>query len=88
MEEREEIIPDAHVRTFEWLLLDDEVSNAEENITQFQQERHSLRSGIKDKLRSVGVKDVQIQSLFSKEDDDAVLGSSLLQWLRTEGGLL
>ncbi|KAB8338882.1 hypothetical protein FH972_021826 [Carpinus fangiana] len=88
MDEREEIISDAHARTFDWLLLDSmQEFTAGESPTTSIDERQDLKSVIREKLMTVGVTQKDIDSVMPSDVHEQCPGASLQKWLSSGSGI-
>lgn len=87
MDDREDAIPDTHVRTCEWILADSEVETLGSQC-QYKYERRELKEHVMSQLRSLGLDaDEEMRAFKPQTTSDQPTGH-LQEWLRSGRGVL
>lgn len=88
MDDRADSIPQAHMRTYEWIIMDSDYCSNDKAIATYHQERQKLHSYLLDVFSELGLRDTTKKYPFHLQVGDQNPTAHLQRWLESGKGIL
>ena len=88
MDDREDSIPKAHARTYEWILMDPEHHSSHQNKDNYRQERYQLQAYLLKIFSELGLSQTTKKYPFHFQVNDKDPTAHLQRWFESGKGIL